>query len=411
MTPSPPNSRNTRVITDREVNSLKPKATSHKVGCGDGLVLIVTPEGGKWWRLKYRYAGKERGFSLGTYPEVSLADAREAAKAARRKLVKGTDPRVERLTRKLVQATSFQSIGEEWLEHQSKVLAPRTMSKARWMLTELVYPDIGPRPMSEIQATELLAMLRSIERKGHNETAHRTKQRVSQIFRYAIASGRAARDPTQDLRGALAPIQVENRAAITEPAKVGELLRAIDGHSGRAVTRAALRLAPLVFVRPGELRVAQWTEIDLDTAEWRIPGERMRTGGRHIVPLSNQAVAILRELHRLTGRGKYAFPSLSNSNRPMAENTINRALRRLGYAEDQMTGHGFRAMASTLLNERGFAPDLIELQLAHAERNKTRAAYNRAERLVERQTMMQSWADYLDTLWATKVPSRTREQG
>jgi integrase len=399
--------RRQTAVTAKEIQSLKPTQKPYKRGCGGGLVLLVMPDGGKWWRFKYRFAGKERGYSLGTFPDVSLAEARDKVSEAKRLLRDGVDPGIAKATQKLAQGITFQAIAEEWLIQQAKTLSPRTLSKARWILEEFVYPRIGSRPVAELQAPELLAMLRPIEKKGHHETAHRTRQRVSQIMRYAIATGRATRDPTQDLRGALAPVPTENRAAVTDPAKVGELLRAIDGYAGQPSTMAALKLAPLLFVRPGELRGAKWSEIDLDAAEWRIPAERMKMGERHIVPLSKQAVAILHEQHRLTGRGEYVFPALGSSTRPMSENTVNGALRRLGYAQDEMTGHGFRAMASTLLNERGFSPDVIELQLAHAERNKVRAAYNRAERLPERRKMMQDWADYLDEL--RRAESKRRE--
>jgi integrase len=389
-------------ITAKQIQNLKPEVRAYKRGCGGGLLLIVMPDGGKWWRFKYRFGGKERGFSLGTYPDVSLAKARDKADEARRSLRDGVDPAIARATSKLAQETTFQAVAEEWLTQQASKLAPVTLSKARWMLEEFVYPRIGSRPVGDLQAPELLALLRAIEAKGHHETAHRTRQRISQVIRYAIATGRAVRDPTQDLRGALAPIPTENRAAVTDPAKVGELLRAIDGYTGQPSTMAALKLAPLVFVRPNELRSAKWDEIDLEAAEWRIPAERMKMGERHIVPLSTQAVAILQEQHRLTGTREYVFPSLRSATRPMSENTINGALRRLGYAQDEMTGHGFRATASTLLNELGVSPDLIELQLAHAERNKVRAAYNRAERLPARRKMMQEWADYLDELKADR---------
>ncbi len=246
----------------------------------------------------------------------------------------------------------------------------------------------------------MLTVLRKIEARGTYETTHRAKQRCGQIFRYAIATGRTERDITADLRGALAPVVSKNRAALTDPTHVAELLRAIDGYHGSPTTFYALKLASRTFVRPGELRYAEWCEIDLEGAEWRIPAERMKMGALHIVPLARQVVASLRELHSITGRGKYVFPSLQTALRPISENTVNVALRRLGYSKDEMTCHGFRAMASTLLNEQGWHPDLIELQLAHAERNKVRAAYNRAQRLPERREMMQAWADYLQVLTA-----------
>ena len=268
------------------------------------------------------------------------------------------------------------------------------------MVTEFVLPHIGSRAIHKITPADVLAALRPIEARGKHETAHRTKQYVGQIFRYAVATSRAERDTTADLRGALTPATTKNHAAVTDPAAIGALLRAIDSYRGQPVTHAALKLAPLVFVRPGELRQAEWSEINVDAAEWRIPGERMKMGELHIVPLATQAIEILRGMLSLTGTGRFAFPSLRTNDRPMSENTINAALRRLGYSTDEMTAHGFRAMASTCLNEQGWHPDLIELQLAHAERNKVRAAYNRATRLAERKAMMQVWADYLDKLRA-----------
>lgn len=261
-------------------------------------------------------------------------------------------------------------------------------------------PYIGSRPIAKLTAADVLKVLKRIEGRGIHETAHRTRQRCSQVFRYAVQTERAERDVTSDLRGALAPVVSEHHAAITEPVRVGELLRAIDGYAGHGVTAYALKLAPLLFVRPGEFRHAEWTEFNLDGHEphWRIPADKMKMGEQHIVPLCKQALALLRELHLLTGRGKYVFPSLRGGSRPMSENTVNAALRRLSYTTDEMTGHGFRSLASTNLNEQGYHPDLIELQLAHAERNKVRAAYNKAQRLPERRKMMQSWADYLDGL-------------
>jgi integrase len=263
-----------------------------------------------------------------------------------------------------------------------------------------VFPYIGKHPIEALKAADVLKVLRRIESRGTHETAHRVRSLCGRVFRYAVATGRAERDPTADLKGALAPANNENFAAITDPAKVGQLLRAIDGYVGQPTVHAALKLAPLVFVRPGELRAAEWSEFDLDGAEWRIPAERMKAGELHIVPLSSQALEIIADLQLITGDGKYLFPSLRTTSRPISDGTINAALRRLGYSAEEMTGHGFRTMASTLLNEKGWHPDLIELQLAHKDRNKVRAAYNRAERLAERRKMMQSWADYLDGLKA-----------
>ena len=391
-------------LTDTKIRTAKPRERPYKLFDGGGLYLMVaaqkdgTPS--RYWRLKYRIGGKEKVLAIGTYPDINLREAREAAADARKLLVRGADPSEKKRSSKIVQADTFQAVAEEWLGLQAKKLAPVTLEKGRWMLETFIYPRLGDKLINEIKAPELLAALKAIEAKGRHETATRTKQRVGQVMRYAIATGRAERDITADLRGALAPVPTKNRAAITDPARVGELLRAIDGYQGEPATAAALNLAPLTFVRPGELRGAEWREFDLKGAEWRIPGERMKMGDAHIVPLSSQAVEILTGLQALTGSGRYLFPSLRSRERPMSENTLNAALRRLGYTTDEMTAHGFRAMASTLLNEQGFAPDVIELQLAHAERNKVRAAYNRAQRLPERRKMMQAWADYLDGLKA-----------
>ncbi len=282
---------------------------------------------------------------------------------------------------------------------RAKTTAAVTQQKALWLL-EMLFPRIGKRPIREVTPPELLATLRKIEAKGFHETAHRAKQKSGQIFRYTIATGRAERDISSDLRGALVPVVARNHASLTDRRKSAPCSeQSMD--EGQPITAAALKLAALVFVRPGELRGARWSEFDLDGAEWRIPAERMKTGELHIIPLARQAVTILRELQTLTGRlGEYVFPSLLTLTRPMSNNTVNTALRRLGYTKEQMTSHGFRSMASTLLNEQGFPPDVIELQLAHAERNKIRAAYNKAQRLAERRTMMQAWADYLDGLRA-----------
>jgi integrase len=270
-------------------------------------------------------------------------------------------------------------------------------------MKSFLYPNVGTRPIASITAQELLAALRRIEARGTNETAHRVRSLAGRVFRYAVATGRAHHDVSADLKDALAPVKSRNFASLTEPVRVGELLRAIEGYSGQPITAFALKLAPLVFVRPGELRGAEWAEFDLEGAEWRIPAARMKIGEQHIVPLSRQAVAMLREAHILTGRGRYVFPSLLSAERPMSNNTVNAALRRLGYGSDEQTGHGFRSMASTLLNEQRFPPDVIELQLAHRERNKVRAAYNRAQRLAERKQMMQAWADHLDALRGVNV--------
>lgn len=370
-----------------------------------GLFLHVTAQGGRYWRLKYRFAGKEKLLALGVFPEVSLAEARQRREAARALLRDGMDPNTERkatvLAARDAATNTFEAIAREWLQKQSSKLAKTTHAKAVAMFETWVFPWIGSRPVAEITPRVLLeSVLRRVEASGKLETVHRLKQRCGQVFRYAIAPGRAERDPTPDLRGALETHKPRNHSAITDPAKIGDLLRAMDGYQGNLVTRCALRLTPLLFVRPGELRRAEWAEFDLEGAhpQWSIPAAKMKMDAPHIVPLSTQAVAILRELHPLTGRGHYVFPGLHSRARPMSENTVNLALRRLGYSGSDMVAHGFRSMASTLLNEQGWPADVIERQLAHAERNEVRAAYNRAKHLPERRKMMQAWADYLHGL-------------
>jgi integrase len=340
--------------------------------------------------------------SLGGYPEVPLRDARERRDENRKLIAKGIDPVAKRRSERAVKADTFAAIAEEWLGQRKAKLTSLTHEKVRWLLLDLLGPYIGSQPIASIAAPDVLGALRRIEARGRLETAHRAKQCAGQVFRYAIATGRAQRDPTPDLRGALAPVVTTHRAAITDPKCIGELLRAIDGYRGQVAVEYALKLAPLLFVRPGELRGARWEEFTLtgDEPLWRICAERMKMREEHLVPLSAQAVALLSELRLLTGPNGYLFPSIRTAVRPISNNTINGALRRLGYAKDEMSAHGFRAMASTCLNERGFPPDVIELQLAHVERNKVRAAYNRAQRLDDRRKMMQQWADFLDGLRA-----------
>ncbi|MGP0056492.1 MAG: tyrosine-type recombinase/integrase, partial [Steroidobacteraceae bacterium] len=385
-------------LSETAIRQAKSASKPIKMFDGRGLFLLIKRNGARGWRFKYRIDGREKLLSFGVYPDVPLKLARDRREAARQQLAAGIDPGTKRKAEKVAQGDTLEAIACEWLALQEPKLAPATFAKATWTLETLIFPGLGKRPIAKISAPDLLTVLRRIEIRGTYETAHRAKQRCGQVFRYAIATGRATHDITADLRGALAPVVTTNHAAITDPARVGELLRAIDGYRGSLVTSYALKLAPLTFVRPGELRHATWSEFDLDHAEWRIPAERMKMREQHIVPLSWQAVETLRELQSISCRSSFVFPALGNVRRPMSENTVNAALRRLGYAHDEMTGHGFRSMASTLLNEQGWHPDLIELQLAHAERNQVRAAYNRAQRLVERRKMMQAWADYLDQL-------------
>ncbi|HEX2237137.1 MAG TPA: integrase arm-type DNA-binding domain-containing protein [Gammaproteobacteria bacterium] len=402
-------------LTDSTIRNAKAGAKPITLFDGGGLYLLVTPGGGKWWRFKYRYCGKDKLLSLGTYPAVMLKAARNNRDKMRQQLASGIDPGQMRKAAKLAQhggANSFESIACEWFEKFKPGWASSHADKIIRRLERDVFPYLGSRFINSITAPELLTVLRRIESRGALETAHRALQNCGQIFRYAIATGRADRDPSADLRGALPPSRERHHASITDPKAIAELLRAIDGYQGHAVTRCALKLAPLVFVRPGELRQAEWREFDLEAAEWRIPADRMKLRAPHIVPLARQALGILRELELLTGSGRYVFPSLRTNGRPMSNNTVNAGLRRLGYASNEMTGHGFRSMASTILNELGWNRDAIERQLAHAERDTVRAAYNYAEHLPERRSMMQAWADYLDGLvnGAQVIPLRAKEQ-
>ena len=386
-------------LTDTKVRTTKPTEKPQKLFDGGGLFLLVTPTGGKLWRLKYRFGGSEKLLSIGTYPQTSLAEARQKRDQASALLAKGIDPSETKKAQKAAgnqETETFEIIAREWYAKFSPSWATSHAKTTIRRLELFIFPWLGARPVKTITAPELLAALRRIEAKGALETAHRVKQVCGQVFRYAIATGRAERDPSGDLRGAIPPASGKHMATITDPKEIAGLLRSIDDYRGSIVTRCALQLAPLVFVRPGELRQAEWSEFNLETAEWRIPAEKMKAGAVHIVPLSRQALDILREIHPLTGHGRYVFPSPRTDSRPMSSNAILSALRRMGYAKDEMSGHGFRSMASTLLNEQGWNRDAIERQLAHAERNSVRAAYNYAEFMPERKKMMQAWADYLE---------------
>lgn len=391
------------MLNHAAIARLKPKAKPYKAADRDGLYLLVKPSGVKGWRFDYRFAGRRKTLSLGLLKDVSLAKARAKLIDLRAALAEGRDPsvgrRAERERLKTAASNTFEALAREWLAKQIR-FAPATTAKVTWLFEGYLFPQIGRRPIGEIEAPELLAALQHIERRGRHETAHRTKQIAGQVFRYAIATGRATRDPSWDLRGALTPVKTTHHAAVTEPAAIGSLLRAIEGFRGAFHVWQALRLAPLLFVRPGELRRAEWAEIDEPAKLWRIPAAKMKAREPHLVPLSRQALELLRELRPLSGRGRYLFPSIRTDKRPMSDGTMNAALRRLGYAHDEMTAHGFRSLASTRLNEMGFRPDVIERQLAHAERDTTRGAYNRAEYLPERVEMMQRWSDYLDELRA-----------
>lgn len=385
-------------LTDTSIRNSKPGSKPVKLFDGGGLFLLVNTAGARYWRLKYRIAGKEKLLSLGVYPDTSLKAARERRDEARKLIAAGIDPSAQRQAAKVAAEDTFEAIAREWLAKFSPNWVQSHTDKIIRRMERDIFPWIGSKPVGAVTAPQLLAALRRVENRGALETAHRALQNCGQVFRYAISTGRAERDPAADLRGALPPVKEKHHASITEPTRIGELLRAMDGYEGTLISRSALQLAPLVFVRPGELRKAEWREFDLDGAEWRIPAERMKMRVQHVVPLSHQAVAILRELNPFTGNGRYVFPSVRSNTRPMSENTVLAALRRLGYDTSDMTGHGFRSMASTLLNEQGWNRDAIERQLAHAERNNVRAAYNYAEHLPERRRMMQAWADYLDGL-------------
>ena len=363
---------------------------------------MIVP-GAKYWRLAYRFAGKQKTLALGVYPEVSLSDARERREAARKVLANGADPSAVRKAQKAavvaLAENSFELVAREWLSKFSKNWKESHTRTISVRLVNDVFPWLGVRPIGEINAPELLTVLRRIEHRGALDAAHRVSAICGQVFRYAIATGRAERDPSADLKGSLPPHKGKHLAAITDPVKIGKLMRDIEGYRGSFVVRCALRVAPMVFLRPIELSRAEWAEIDLDKAEWRIPADKMKMKALHIIPLSTQTVAILRELHPLTGTGQYLFPNVRTSTLPMAGNTILAAIRSMGYTSTEMTAHGFRHMASTLLNEQGFNADAIERQLAHRA-SGVRATYNAAEYLPERRRMMQHWADYLGGLAA-----------
>ena len=388
-------------LTEIKVRTAKPMDKPYKLTDERGMHLLVNPSGSKLWRLKYRVLGKEKLLALGGYPDTSLAEARAKRDAARKQLANDVDPMEHKRALKSstleAAANSFEVIAREWLAKNKAKWVESHLERITRRFEQDVFPWLGARPVDAITAPELLSVLRRLEARGVIETAHRTHQNCSQVFRYAIATGRAVRDVASDLRGALETAAAKHHASVTEPKAVGELLRAIDGYSGAFVTKCALRLAPLVFLRPGELRHLEWAEIDLDANELRIDASKMKMRALHIVPLSTQAVAIFTEMKPFA-RAQYVFPSVRTNDRPMSENTVNAALRRLGYENDEMTGHGFRSMASTLLNEHGWNRDAIERQLAHAERDNVRAAYNYAEFLPERRKMMQWWADHLECL-------------
>jgi len=384
-------------LSAAQVKAAQYQGKSFKLFDGGGLFLHVQPSG-RYWRLKYRWQGRERLLALGVYPTTSLAKARQRRDNARKLLDDGIDPSARRKAEKEAanRADTFEAVAREWLNKQTNLKAEtRDLTRRRWELW--VFPHIGPTPVDQLEPPDVLRVLRRIEAAGKYETAHRMRQRIGQVCRYAIATGKATRDPTGDLRDALSPVPQQHRAALTDPTSVGALLRAIQGYEGQPATRTGLILLALTFVRPGELRKAEWSEFDLDEAVWRVPSTRMKMGREHVVPLSSQAVTALRELEPITCHRPFVFEA-SRPGRPLSENTFNAALRTLGYTNDDMSAHGFRSIASTLLHELGWPPEVIELQLAHAQKSQVAAAYNRSARLQERRRMMQAWGDYLDAL-------------
>lgn len=408
------------MLTDAKIKAAKPAEKPYKLADGEGLYLYIKPNGARLWRFKYRYAGKEKvaafgGYKPGSSDHVPLAEARDRLTAAKQQLRAGIDPSAAKQADKQAridrEAGSFEVVAREWYAMKRGEWKSSHADKVIRRLEMYAFPKLGKKPIADVEPPQLLAALQAVAEQGNPETAHRLKEYFGGIFRYAVATHRTKYDPTSSLRGALPARTHKSFASVTDPKKVGSLLRTIEGYWGTPPVRLALRLAPLFFMRPGELRAAQWEEFSFDLEDpepgekpatpdpqWRIPAERMKMGEQHIVPLSTQAVALLRELHAETGPDGYLFPNRRTPKRCMSENTINAALRYCGIGKDEMTGHGFRHMASTLLHERGYRTELVERQLAHGDRDSSRAAYNFAQYLPERRRMMQEWADYLDGL-------------
>ncbi|ACV68894.1 tyrosine-type recombinase/integrase [Desulfohalobium retbaense] len=386
-------------LTVKAIQAAKPREKLYRLNDERGLYLEIPPKGAYRWRFRYRFHGKPKMVSLGRYPDISLKQAREKRDEMRALVASSIDPsNYLRQARHAAKDDSFEAVAREW---HKKFKSRWTEGHAATVLTRLeqnAFPWIGSQPIDSVTPLDILPLLRRIEDRGAIELAHRVRGIISQVFRFAVANERASRDPASDLRDALTPRQENHFAAITNPSEIPALLGAISEYQGHFVTRCALRLASLVFVRPGELRKAEWDEIDLAHQEWRLPPAKTKLRKTHIIPLAHQACAIFNEIHPLTGTGRYVFPSARDKNKPMSENTINAALRQLGFSKEKMTAHGFRSMASTRLNELGWHPDAIERQLGHTEKNGVRAAYNHAEYLEERRKMMQAWADYLDKL-------------
>lgn len=393
------------MLTSSAIRNAKPKDKPYTLADGLGMILQVQPNGSKRWRFRYRQpdTGKAGMLSLGLYPDVSLKQACDRRDELRKLIADSIDPSARRKAKSLADESTFEALAREWHARFSGHLTPDHAQRVLRRMELDIFPWLGARPIAELKAPEILSCLRRIESRGALDTAHRALQNCSQVFRYAVATGQAEGDPTAALRGAIPPSRKKHFASIIDPEQIGHLLRAIDSYEGSFVVRCALLLAPLVFVRPGELRQAEWSEFNMEAEEWRIPAAKMKMSEQHIVPLSAQALAILHELQPVTGHGRYLFSSMRTADRPMSNNTVNASLRRLGYDKNTMTGHGFRSMASTLLNEQGWNRDAIEAQLAHGERDPVRGAYNFAQYLPERKKMMQHWADFLDHLSSDKV--------
>jgi integrase len=395
-------------LTAIQIKQTKPGAKPVKLHDGGGLYLLIKPSGGRYWRYDYRHLGRRRTLALGVFPDVSLADARKRHFLAKDKLSDGIDPgevrKVEKLTRHLVAENSFEAIAREWFNQMMPGKSASYQERTGRILEKDLYPVLGSRPISLISPLELLAALRRIEHRGALDIAHRAKQTASLVFRYAVATGRAERDPSVDLRGALPAKRKKHHAALTEPKAVGRLLVSMDNFVGTAVVKTALQLSALLFQRPGEIRQMEWAEINWEALRWEIPAEKMKMRQPHIVPLASQSQSLLREIQALTGRGRFVFPSVRGQVRPLSENGVRTALRAMGYDNATMTPHGFRAMARTMLDEvLGYRIDWIEHQLAHAVRDATGRAYNRTAHLEGRIEMMQGWADYLDKLKADHI--------
>jgi len=399
-------------LTEAAIKQAKPKEKPYKLPDGNGSYLEVMPSGSKYWRFKYRYGGKEKRLAFGVYPAVSLATVRERSRLAKTDLAQGNDPgalkKQVKYTKQLSTANTFAAVAAEFVDKRRREGAAEvTISKIEWILSQKLCPRIGGIPVAEIKPLQLLSALRPIEQDGLHETANRAKRVASQVLRYAVATGRAERDMTQDLKGALIAVKPKHRAAITDPVELAQLLIAIEGYRGTPEVKAALQLTPILFQRPGEIRHMEWAEIDWAQGCWEIPAEKMKMRLAHTVPLSTQALTILSDLQTLTGSGRYVFPSARRGGRPLSENGVLAALRTLGYTSDQVTPHGFRATARTILDEvLGFRVDCIEQQLAHAVKDANGRAYNRTKHLPERKAMMQAWADYLDRLKQGEMASK-----